>query len=253
MIHDLANSATLVVAAILAAAGVMKLSSRAMGSSETALGALFRSEALTRAAWIAVAGLETSVAALLLVQRSPRVPLAGATALFVVGAAYVIWIMLRQPDRPCGCFGADRTAAVSARDVVRVAVLASLAIFAFLERGRLPSLQSPAYVWILSVLSLLVIVQLSPEIGKPMLSTAFGRFRRRPDCLKAALPIDPTLRALKKSEIWTSLRGYLASERFVDNWRVGCWRLFAFDALNHGAPVIAVFAVRLEQPAFTAA
>src|SRR5438067_5602064 len=117
MIHDLANSATLIVAVILVAAGVMKRSSGARGSSETALGSLVRSESLTRAVWIAVAGVETSAAALLLLQRSPRVPLAGAISLFVAGGGYLIWVMLRQPDRPCGCFGADRTAAVSTRDV----------------------------------------------------------------------------------------------------------------------------------------
>jgi hypothetical protein len=253
MIHDFANSATVIVAVILAVAGVLKLSSRASGSSETALGSVLRSETLTRAIWLVVAGVEVSIGALLLVQPGFRMPLAGAMSLFVVGGAYLVWAALRRPGRPCGCFGVDGAAGISARELVRVAVLASLATFAFFERGRVPSLQGPAYVWIPSILGLLAIVQLSPEIAKPTLSAALTRLRRRPDCLKAALPIDSALGALKKSETWTSLRGYLASDRFVDNWRVGCWRLFAFDGVNHGAPVTAVFAVRLERPAFTGA
>ena len=101
----------------------------------------------------------------------------------------------------------------------------------------------PLGEWMLAAAGIVVVVALAADLRRLWDPRAFVRLRYR--CATAPIRVDSALRLLQASEVWRELRPYFCRPQYIDHWRVGCWRFFAYEAAWGGRPATAVFAVRL--------
>ena len=144
-------------------------------------------------------------------------------------------VFRRTRERGRFCLGSARTG-----------FLGSLACFALVVDTRQAPLHADGFVWGVAVAGLLLALMASPELRMPHLTGSKAKLSA--GCFGVAIPVELALRRLKETDVWDELREDLVNENFSDQWRVGCWRLFAFEASRGGASATAVFAVRLAPP-----
>jgi len=245
MLKELASSATIIITTVTFAAGASKLATRTRKLSHTALASLLKSNLATKAAWLVIGASEILIAASIFLIRDSRLPLWAISGSFVLAGTYLLWALVRYPGQSCGCFGAGHESPVSFSELLRAGGLAGLAGFALFFGGVWPAADAPARVWVLGMAGLCLIALISPELRTAKVSRLRGRSWPNRDCLKSPLPVELALRTLHESDVWRELKGFIKRNEYSDDWRVGCWRLFAFEAETGSMPTTAIFAVRI--------
>jgi hypothetical protein len=171
--------------------------------------------------------------------------------LFVVATCALIELRANRPEVGCGCFGDLSKAPVSARALVRSALLA-LAGLATIWLKPIVRPTSTGAIQLLAILfvEMLLIGALSPEIGESLIRLGYSE-----PCELRDVPSLRTLAALRRSRPWRRYSPLITSDTPADVWRELCWRYVVYPSSYEGMPAELVFAVYLQQrrPAIRAA
>ncbi|MQA26931.1 MAG: hypothetical protein GEU94_16045 [Micromonosporaceae bacterium] len=246
----------LVIAALLAFTGVMKLRGNAERARETALGRLVGKERAA-AALRSVGGLELCVVVALLLPFGRPVT-AGASALLAAGfLGYLGYAKVAAPESDCGCTGAAKEP-VGWRSFARAGLLGGLSVFALAGALAMPSsswwgeavIAAPLAAAGLTLAELALFGALTPEYDRywllPMrqlkvrLTHPLGGFD------DGAAPLLATVQQLQVSEAYRQVGTMIASD-VRDSWDEGEWRILEYAARRDGQRTTAVFAVPLHR------
>lgn len=227
------------LAGVLIAAGVAKLTMREPGSAEgaPALEVLRQHRGLGVGAALAELGL--GLALLVTPVQAVRV----ATVIWFAGATWVVNEMrARRPDAGCGCFGALSTSRIGLRVMVRPLLLAGagVATFGVPATGLRVLGQGLGGPGLALAAEAMVVLALSPEVAELL---ARRRARSRP-CELRRSPLPETYAALHASRAWREHSWLLAGTEPVEIWRELCWRFLVYR-LPDDLEVEVVFAVSL--------
>lgn len=171
-----------------------------------------------------------------------------ATTMAFAAATWVVSeLRVGRPDAGCGCFGGLSAKRVGRRSVLRAvlftcAAVASLgAPLAGLDVLRGGGVQ----VGVVFAAELALFAALSPElsalVGRRGLPPGHGRPAM--PCERRPSPIGETYATLYDSPAWTEHENVVTSAVPLDVWREGCWRFVVFPARVDGQEREVVFAV----------
>jgi hypothetical protein len=167
----------------------------------------------------------------------------GAGLMFLVATSALIELRAVRPDVGCGCFGDFSTAPVSARALVRSALLSAAALstigLAHIPTPR-PGSDAVRLLVIMSV-ELIVLAALSPELGEALIRLGYSE-----PCELRALPAERSLAALRRSKQWRRYAGLITASAPSDIWRELCWRYVVFPAEYGDRKTELIFAIFLQ-------
>jgi hypothetical protein len=167
----------------------------------------------------------------------------GAGLLFLVATCSLIELKSVHPEVGCGCFGDFSKSPVTARTIVRSALLAAAAIGTIRLRPIQPPTSAKTIVTMLVILvvELTVFGLLSPEIRDVLVRIGYSA-----PCELRIISEEQTLAALHRSSQWRKHVSLIADNRPSDVWRELGWRYVAYQSQHAGKDAELVFAVRLE-------
>ncbi|WP_067450870.1 MauE/DoxX family redox-associated membrane protein [Actinomadura macra] len=255
MVTSIQNTQVLLLAAVLLAACLAKLTVREhvadapdhvhgvpVPAGLARLTALRRSRGLNVGLGLGegVLGLAMLVTSHLSVRLATTVAFAAAT--WVVGE-----LRVHRPDAGCGCFGGLSGKRVGMRSVLR-AVLFTAAAVASLGAplaGFQVLRDVQAQVGLLLLMELALFAALSPELSVLLERGGLPGGRGRPamPCARRRSPLAETYATLYKSRVWLSYENVVTSAVPLDVWREGCWRFVSFPARLGERDMEIVFAV----------
>ncbi|WP_030177028.1 MauE/DoxX family redox-associated membrane protein [Spirillospora albida] len=244
MVTAFMNAQVLLLAAVLLAASLAKLTVREAPAPDEVHGVPVPAVRRTREATVALGLAEGALGLALLLTPHPSVRLVAAVV-FAAATWVVGELRVRRPDAGCGCFGGLSGERVGHRSVVRAALLTGAAIAA---------LGAPlAGIDVLGQARFLVGLMFTAEVAlfaalSPELSELVGRHRRRRvrpwvPCERRRAPLTETLATLHASAAWAALEGAVTGAAPLDAWREGCWRFVVYPARLDGTDTEVVFAV----------
>ncbi|MFW6640687.1 MauE/DoxX family redox-associated membrane protein [Nocardiopsis algeriensis] len=164
---------------------------------------------------------------------------------FAVSVAVLLLARRRDPEASCGCFGGLSRAPIGWRTLTRAGLLsaAALATFGIASSGwEVVVSPTPVHAAVLGV-ELLVLGLLSPELRE-----AARRIRHREPCELREVPLNTSVRRLRRSPVWRANEEVMTSEEAQDVWRHGCWRFLRYDGMRDNRPVDVVYAVHVDGP-----
>lgn len=249
---DLAALLALPVGAIFVWSGVAKAAADPAGLEGLALPNLTGRKG-SGALLLRVAGLlELCVGGAILLDPGSLWPRWAALAAALAGALFASVVLRTAPGSPCGCFGTASAGVISPRTVARALSLAAAAGASLTTSaswaGALAA--SPALGLVVVMIEAGCVYALfREELG----SLGYWRWKRRSssgqpgaeDCATALVPAEVTMKRLRASKAWSTLRPHLVREQPIEEWREGCWRFVCFPAAHAERDATAVFAVRL--------
>jgi hypothetical protein len=234
----------IVLAAILASAGVFKMSirdPRGLASDIFLLREL--PESVGVLIWRCLGAIEASLAIVLIIVPG-SLPRAVAAAFFVAAALYGFAARRFAPGSACGCLGSHER--VSWRTPLRAGLLAGASALALKYPTSLASVRSltavgveAAAVEVCLLLLLFSEIQVIPRVRRE------AHRQRRSSCLTSRYSVNWVIRRLTKTQPWREFEPALMSKAPTDHWRDGCWRFVTYGAMERGLPATAVFAIRL--------
>ncbi|MFC6884787.1 MauE/DoxX family redox-associated membrane protein [Actinomadura yumaensis] len=251
-ISDLQNAQVLLLAAVLLAACLAKLTIRAPVADVPdhvhgvpVPARLRRATALRSSRGLNV-GLGVGEGALgLALLLSPHLSVRIATTVAFAAATWAVGeLRVHRPDAGCGCFGGLSAKRVGRRSVARAALFTGAGVVSLTapHAGLAVLRHDAAQVWPVLVLELAVFAAISPELSAPLDRRGL-RTRPPVPCGRRLSPLAETYATLHDSPAWLAYENVLASAVPLDVWREGCWRFVVYPARVDGRPMEAVFAV----------
>ncbi|TDC44602.1 hypothetical protein E1281_33395 [Actinomadura sp. KC345] len=255
MVTTFQNSQVLLLAAVLLAACLAKLTVRehpAAGPDHVhgvpvpaglaRLSALRDSRGLTLGV-----GLGEGVLGLALLVTS-HLSVRLATALAFAAATWVVSeLRVGRPDAGCGCFGGLSGKRVGRRSVLRTVLFTAAAVTALgAPLAGLDVLRGvEAGVALVLAVELALFAALSPELSALVERRRLRQGHGRPamPCERRRSPIQETYTTLYESPAWLEHEDVIASAVALDVWREGCWRFVVFPVRVDGQHMEIVFGV----------
>ncbi|MGH3244396.1 MAG: MauE/DoxX family redox-associated membrane protein [Spirillospora sp.] len=255
MVTVFQNTQVLLLAAVLLAAGLAKLTVREevadashhvhgvpVPAGLARLTALRGSRRMTVGLGVGegVLGMALLVTSHLSVRLATTVVFAGAT--WLVGE-----LRVRRPDAGCGCFGGLSGRKVERRSVLRAVLFTGAAVASLgaplAGLDVLRDVHSP--VGLVFAVELALFAALSPELAALVERRGLphGPGRMAMPCERRRSPIEETYATLYDSPAWVEHENVVASAVPLDVWREGCWRFVVFPARVDDRDVEIVFAV----------
>jgi hypothetical protein len=254
MVEHIQNTQVLLLAVVLLAACVAKLTFRTPVSSSApehvhgvpVPGGLRRATALRQSRQMNVAlGVTEGVLALALLVTSHLSVRLATTVVFAAATWAVGELRVHRPDAGCGCFGGLSEKRVGPRSVVRAVLFTAAAIaslgapLAGVEVLR----QMGGQVALVLLVEFALFAALSPELSVLARRARLGRSRPSTPCARRRSPLAETFATLHDSPAWLAAENSITSAVPVDVWREGCWRFVVFPARLDGRDTEIVFAV----------
>lgn len=245
----LAAAQALVVALVLAWAGVWKLvfaQARAI-AAQSALARMLRNKQRAVTAFRGLGCVEIAAVVLLLLPPARQWALALATLLTLGFVAYLVLAWRIAPEAPCGCMG-GRAVGISWRSLTRAVVLLALSAAGWPVREFWGSALAAA-PWLVPLLALelAALWLLSPEFGGAGQERRIARrltralrLRLDPTCRRVPQDVAAVEQALQDTLPYRSLVPTLSSR--TDAWREGCWDFVAYSASYEQQAATVVFA-----------
>ncbi|HEY7487212.1 MAG TPA: MauE/DoxX family redox-associated membrane protein [Streptosporangiaceae bacterium] len=241
MVDTLQEAQLPLLACVLILACITKIAFREAGETiGTGTIAAFRRY---RPAVIAVAVVEGSIGAALLLTAHPAARLA-TVVVFFVATSVVFDLRTSEAHAGCGCFGGLSNTPVRFRTLLRafLFLLAALAVVGMPATGLDVIRAGSGWVGAVVATELAVVAALSPEIG-----VLLARRRERTPCEQRTVPLSETFSILRASRQWREHAGMIATADPVDVWRELCWRFLVYPGRAEDKDVEIVFAVSTEE------
>ena len=248
MLENIQNTQVLLLATVLLAACVAKLTVRspvAWSAPEHVHGVPVPGRLRPgRHMNVGLAVTEGLLALALLVTSHVSVRVA-TTVAFAAATWAVGELRVHRPDAGCGCFGGLSEKRVGRRSVLRAALFTAAAVASLgaPHAGAEVLRQVPAQVALVFVVELALFAALSPELSVLARRGRLGRSRPATPCARRRSPLPETFATLYDSPAWLAAEDSITSAVPVDVWREGCWRFVVFPARLDGRDTEIVFAV----------
>ncbi len=246
MIQSLASVQQALLGGVLLWAAAVKL--RAPEAARTSALRRLVGERHVVAAYRAVAGVEVTLGALLVLPPTVALEAYAATALGVGMLGYLAYARIKAPDAGCGCLGEKQTP-VRGRAFLRAGVLVAAGVLAAFGTAWWPAAiaDRPLATVGLLVAEAALVVGLSPELDRRWL-LPLRRWRVRLSHPLAdrstVVPLESSVQQLRRSDAFRSIADQLRSD-LLDSWEEGEWRILTYAARTDSGRATAVFAVPL--------
>ncbi|TDC98279.1 MauE/DoxX family redox-associated membrane protein [Actinomadura sp. 7K507] len=255
MVTTFQNSQVLLLAAVLLAACLAKLTVREQPAGEPdrvhgvpVPAGLARLSALRDSRTMMLGlGLGEGILGLALLVTS-HLSVRLATALAFVAATWVVSeLRVGRPDAGCGCFGGLSGKRVGRRSVLRAVLFTGAAVtslgapLAGLDVLRDVQVQ----VGLVLAAELALFAALSPELSALLERRRLPHGHGRPamPCERRRSPVQETYVTMYQSSAWLRHEDVIASAVPLDVWREGCWRFVVYPARVDEQDMEIVFAV----------